>query len=108
MADRGNKTVTAAGQCLYETGIFGRVAESFSNLVDRSTKGVIEVNDRVLPPEPQLQLFSGDDLARVFEQDRKNFKRLALDLDPLASLPELAALQVGLEESESCSGRALH
>ena len=53
-------------------------------------------------PEPQLQL------ARVFEQDRKNFRRLALDLDPLASLPELAALQVGLEESESRYGRALH
>jgi hypothetical protein len=69
---------------------------------------MIEVDDRVLSPESQLQLFSGDDLARMFEQDRKNFKGLALDLDPLASLPELSALQVGLEESEGSSGRALH
>src|SRR5258707_15018393 len=87
MADRRDEAVTPTGQCFNETRIFGRVTESLSNLVNSRAKGVIEVDNRVLPPEPQLQLFSGDNLARVFEQDRKNFKRLALNLDPLASLP---------------------
>ena len=107
ITDRRDEAIAPAGQCLDKARIIGRVAERLPNLIDSRSEGVLEVDNRVFAPEMKLKIFSRDNLARVLQQDGEYLERLALDLDSLAGLPELTALQISLEESKGHSGRTL-
>jgi hypothetical protein len=61
---------------------------------------VIEFNERVRRPDVRPQLFTGNNLAAILEQQMQDFEWLLLQLDPDASLTQLCLLHVKFEQPE--------
>ncbi len=99
--DGSDEAVAAAGEGLNEAGVFGRVAKGFADFIDGGAEGVVEVDDGIFAPEAGLEIFPGYDLAGLLEQGRKDFKRLALQLDAEAGFPELACLDINLVQPKT-------
>jgi hypothetical protein len=66
-SNRRDKPIAAAGQGFDEARVFGRVAQGFTQLINRCTEAVVEVNDGVVAPEAVLNFFTGHDFAGAFE-----------------------------------------
>jgi hypothetical protein len=81
--------------------MFCCVAQSVAEPLDCRVKAHIEVHEGVCGPELALQLFSGNDLTGVFQQQRQDLKRLVLKLDLQAVLAQLARAQVRLKRAEA-------
>lgn len=107
----GDESVAAAGEGLDKAGVVGGVSEGFSDFVDGSAKGVVEVDDGILAPYAGLKFFSCNDLSGAFDQCGEDLEGLPLELDPEACLPKFAALEIDFIKSEAKSGarrRGLH
>src|ERR1700681_108998 len=97
--DVGEEPVTATGNGLDEARILRRVAQRFTNLVDRLVQAVIEVDDR-LAPNFLAQLVPGYQLPGVSQQHRQDLKRLLLQSDAEDTLRQVAGSKIDLEDSK--------
>jgi hypothetical protein len=59
---------------------------------------MFEVDDYVGSPNSNLKFFSGDNLPRVLKQYCEDFEGQALQLNAVASPPELAGLEVSFKK----------
>jgi hypothetical protein len=97
--DVGEEPVTATGNGLDEARILRRVAQCFTNLVDRLVQTMIEVDDR-LAPNFLAQLLPGYQLSGFSQQHRQDLKRLLLQSDAQATLRQFAGSKIDLEDSK--------
>src|ERR1700686_4889944 len=98
--DVGEEPVTATGNGLDEARILRRVAQRFTNLVDRLVQAVIEVDDR-LAPNFLAQLVPGYQLPGFSQQHRQDLKRLLLQSDAEARLRPFAGSQIGPQKRKT-------
>ena len=73
-----DKAVASAGDCVDITRFVSRVLQCISQPPDRRVDPVIELDDGVGGPEPLLNLLAQNDLARTFQQNAQELKRLLL------------------------------
>jgi hypothetical protein len=70
------------------------IAKGLAEFVHRSIQPVVEVDKGVARPQPHSQLLTGDQLAGLANEDRKNFERLACEPDARAVFSDLMGMQV--------------
>jgi len=99
--NRGNETVSAAGDGFDETRAGGRVAERFANLVYSRIQAVIEVDEGVGGPDFLAQVFTRNDTSSVFEQGGENLKGLLLQPEAPAILTKFPGSQINLKHAEA-------
>jgi hypothetical protein len=68
---------------------------------------MFEVDDYVGSPNSNLKFFSGDNLPRVLKQYCEDFEGQALQLNAVASPPELAGLEVSFKKPKGHAVRRL-
>jgi hypothetical protein len=78
------KPVAAPGQSFDISRRFGCVPQRFPQSLYGVVDAVIEVNKRVAGPYPLSQFLALDYLARLFQKNVKNLKRLFLEPDFVA------------------------
>ena len=100
VVDGADKSIPTPRQRLDEARRLGRIAQRVAQPVDHGVQAVVEVDERATRPEPLAQLFTRDQVARSLQQQREDLERLLLKPDADASLPQLAGLQIQLEDSE--------
>jgi hypothetical protein len=61
---------------------------------------VIELDERVVGPQPLAQFLPRDDVTRAREQRDQNLERLSIQPNSRAALPQLARFHVELEYAE--------
>jgi hypothetical protein len=96
-----DESVAAAGQRLDEPRHIGRVPERIAQPANRGIQAVLEIDERVFPPEALSQLLTGDQVAGMIQQRLENLKRLVGEIDPDTGLPQLARAQVQLERAKA-------
>src|ERR1039457_6145095 len=64
LLNRSDEAVAAPGERFDEAGVLGGVAQSVTDAIDGAIEAAVEVHDRVVRPDPLLQLFPRPDLAR--------------------------------------------
>jgi len=62
---------------------------------------VLEIDERVIRPQPATEFVARDDLARVFEQGEKNGERLSRQAHANAVLPDLARNGIYFEHAKA-------
>jgi hypothetical protein len=88
-----------------------RISQCHPQLADYGAKALVEVNERVIPPEFLDDLGARDDLTRALEQKRQDSKWLCLQPDADASFAQFSRLKIGFEYPEAndrSSGVVLH
>ncbi len=70
------------------------IPRSMASLPNRGREPILEIHEGLVRPQPPLQLFASDDLARLLDQRPEHLERLLLEphLDP--ALAQLAAGEV--------------
>lgn len=96
-----DESIASFGICLNETRSGRNVAERRANSIDCFVQAAVEVDQCVASPDPGLQLFSGYQLPRPFEQRHEHLERLVLQSDFDAALPDLAGCEIDLEATET-------
>ena len=61
---------------------------------------MLEVDKRVVGPQPLAERVAGDDLTGLFEQHREQLQGLLLKVESHARFPQLAGAQIELEDAE--------
>src|SRR5215469_1101616 len=74
-----DESVADSRDSLDEAGFACGVTNCLTKLFHRGVQAVFEVDESVLRPELALQLVTGDDLAGRGDQQKENFKRLAVE-----------------------------
>src|SRR5439155_18180213 len=69
--------------------------------VDGFVHAVVEIDEGLGRPQPVAKLFPGHRLTRPLEQHRQNLKRLLLESELHAVLPQLAGSKIDLEHAET-------
>jgi hypothetical protein len=64
---------------------------------------MLKVHERVGSPESRAQLLARDHLARMFDKDFEEAKRLFGKRDTRAVFPEVAGVEVQLEKAKACT-----
>ena len=90
-----------SGDGLDEPGFLRRVAQSISKFLDRSVQTVIEGNEGVLGPKSLTQLVPSNDFAGMLQQQRKESKRLLLQLYLDAFLVQLSRTEIDSKVAEA-------
>jgi len=62
--------------------LIGRIPKRLAQFVDGGIDVGVVVYVRVGGPEPEAQLFAGDDFTRLFEKGQEYLINLALELEP--------------------------
>src|ERR1017187_3904547 len=68
LLNRSDEAVAVPGERFDEAGVLGGVAQSVTDAIDGAIEAAVEVHDRVVRPDPLLQLFPRQDLARPFQE----------------------------------------
>ena len=105
--DRRNEAVAAPRERLDEARILRRIAQSFPQLVDRRSQAMVKVDDRVVAPEPVLDLIPRDHFARPLQHANQNPEGLRLQTNADAGFAQLSRLGICLEQSEAKSAGRL-
>src|SRR5437667_10640847 len=69
---------------------------------------MVEVAERIRGAQPLSQILAGYDLALPLDQRGEDLKRLVLELELYALLPQFAGLQVHFKDAEPEPGRKSH
>jgi hypothetical protein len=92
----GDETVAAARQGFDETRVLMRIAESAAERLDRCIHAMLEIDEGVGGPEAGLQLFSGEQLAGLFEKQGENLEGTAGEMDLRTVFAQLAGTEINL------------
>ena len=103
--DRRDEPVPPSRKGLDESWRGRRVAKGVPDFVDDHVHADVEVDERVVGPECGAQGFARDQLARMFQQQEEDLPRLILQPDAMPSVPEVARLDVELENAKSDEAR---
>jgi hypothetical protein len=80
------------------------VLQSSPQLTHRGVDARLDVDERVLPPQPIDDLAAGHDLARARDEHDQKVHRNPLQLDSVGTAPQLVAADVEVKVAESeCS-----
>jgi hypothetical protein len=97
---RGDEAIASPRQRFYKTGIFSRVAQGIAQLVHRYPQAMVEIDRGCRSPKLPLKFFSGDDLARLFQQSRQQLEGLTLQSHLYAGTAKFLGRKVYLEDTE--------
>ena len=81
------------------------VGQGFTEPLDGGVHPVVEVDERVVRPEPPPQLVASDHLAWPFQQALEELERLLLEVHPHPRPSQVAGAHVQLEHAEPKHGR---
>jgi hypothetical protein len=95
-----DKTVSAAGNRLYERGGVGRIAQGLTDLADRRVDAGFDIDEHVLSPEPVDDLAPEDQLAPARDEEEEQVHRLALQPHEAPAAAQLVRGGVELELAE--------
>ncbi len=95
--------VAAAGQCLDEPGIHGRILQALPEPLDGGIDAVVEI-DEAIRPQTAADLFPGHHLARVLGQQRKKAEELLGKPDGQAVLAQFSRALIEFK----IAGNGLH
>jgi hypothetical protein len=87
---RRDEPVPPAGECFYVAGLIRGVSQRLPQLVYRGIQTLLEIYKCRAAPKVLLQVFTADDLAVPFHQNRENPQRLPLQAYPHTMLVEVA------------------
>jgi hypothetical protein len=90
LVHRPDEPVSTAGEGFYITRLIRGIAESLAQLVDGRVQSLLKIHKCRARPQVLLQVFTADDLAVPFHQNRENPQRLPLQAYPRAMLVEVA------------------
>ena len=82
---------------LDEARILGRVPEREPQTLDRGIEGVLEVDEGAFGPQAHAELVARNHIARTFQEQGQDLKRLILQVDTKPGLPELACPEIDFE-----------
>ena len=88
----GCEPIPATRDGLDPARIVGGIRQRRSESIDRRVQALLELNERIVGPQPLAQFVPGDHFSRPLDQHRKNPKRLFLKANLDAALAELPAL----------------
>ena len=91
-----DESISPTRQRLDKARTLGRVTQHFPNLVNGGIQVVVDV-DKGVRPEPFLQFVPGHYLAGMLQQNAKNLKRLAAELQLYSILAQFACTKVNFE-----------
>ena len=101
LLDRTDESVAVPGERLDEKRRPDLVTERAPQAVHGVVQAVIEVDERVVRPEPPPQFLSRDHGARMLEEHREDPERLFREPHPQALLAQLVRSNVDLEATET-------
>ena len=99
--DRSDKPVASPRQRLDETGIGGRISQHLAKFVNACAQAVVEINEGVPGPKRVAEFLARNEFSALPEQCNQKEVGLSLELDPDASLSELAGAKIDLENAET-------
>jgi hypothetical protein len=100
-SDLGDEAVSAPSNGFHEAGTLGRVAERFTDFVDRFVEPVVEIHKSVCGPKVFLKFLASYDLAGMLKEHRQNLEGLFLKPNSQAVLAQLACLKIQFEYPET-------
>src|SRR4029077_3750968 len=102
---RSDETIAVTWQSFDEMRTLGVVVQRRPQALHGVVKALLEVHKRVRCPQLLLQLFTGNDLARPFEQYHEDLHRLAFQPDLHALFAEFPSSGIELECTKTKGGR---
>ncbi len=96
LLDLPNEAITEARQGLDVLRVFGAIVQGQADLPDAEVKTLLEVDERIIAPDGQADLFARHQGTAMIEQKRKNARWLLLNFGQHAVLAELKRLLVEL------------
>src|SRR3984957_2455238 len=99
--ERGDESIAATRNRLYEARIIGVVAESVSDLADAEIKSVFKVDEDVFAPNFRHNVFAANKMTVAGNQHGQNTCRLGCKADSSTLAPQLACDQIQLERIEA-------
>jgi hypothetical protein len=94
--DGGDETVAAARKGFDETRMLVRIAEGAAERLDRCVHAMLEIDEGVGGPEAALQLFSGEQLAGLFEKQGENLEGASGEMDLRTVFAKFARTEINL------------
>ena len=92
----GNETAAAARKRLDKAGLLVRIAECAAESLNRCVHAMLEIDEGVGGPKALLQFFSGQEFARMFQQQRENLEGPASETDFATVLAEFAGAKIDM------------
>ena len=86
---------------LYESGLFGRIAQRIAQLPDAVVQTLFKIDEGVGGPNLALKFIAGDEFSGMFQQDLQDVERLVLKPDPKAVLADFALTKIHFECAEA-------
>jgi hypothetical protein len=77
------------------------VVQNFAKPIHRGVEAVVEVNKRIIGPQPALEFLAGDQFAGALQQRDQYLQGLFLQPDLYALLAKLPRPEINFENSEA-------
>jgi hypothetical protein len=107
--NRGDEAISQAGNSFYVARLTGGIVEDASQLLDGCVEAVLKIHERIGGPEALLELFAGDNLTGVLDEQAKNLKGLRSNLNPGSKLEEFTRVRADFKGPKSSNGnRRIH
>jgi hypothetical protein len=99
--DFGHEAISSARNGFDKARIFGRVVQSFPQLIDGIVQIVIKINKSIVLPQALVELVACDQSPRAFQEGHENLKGFFLQFDLETVATQFARFGVDLEGSEA-------
>jgi hypothetical protein len=99
--DPCSEAITASWQGLDKAWCLGRVSQGLPKPLDGIVNSVVEIHEGIVRPESLAELFSGDQLAWLFQKDLQDSEGLFGQPDPRSVVKQFSSGLVYLERAES-------
>jgi hypothetical protein len=98
---RRDEPIPPAVQRFDEPRVAGVIPQRLAQLLHRRVQPMFEIHEGVARPELLLQFFPSHDLARMLEQHRQHFKRLAGQFERQSLFAQFLGMKVNFEDTKA-------